>query len=359
MPTCSICSEVLGASLSAAVCGHVYHTECIANWLKQKPSCPLCKHALSSQQLTALHFQPQHKLAQLQQQHAHEAATNSDTAHSSSPFSLHLRLQALRAHLDELNLQLEQSTARLADATAQLDSLRQKCALVTKEWEAATLQEESADAELTEQQQSLDAKSGELKRLQLQHRSAYRQLLALHTLPLLRRRRAASGAELHATDLQLMVQQAEASMPSTAFSYAREEVKAALRDEALSLLLRLAVAEVKAELEQLDGQSAELKGRRRRVTELQREQERLQRELDGTKQRVAELEEQKAALLKRENRARSAAGLNVEATAREKVEVSTASSLTNSLPQKRKSSQLSASTPVASREDDDVIILSG
>ena len=77
MPTCSICSEVLGADLSAAICGHVYHTECIVSWMKQKASCPLCKRNLSPQHLTPLHFHPKRKIAQLQQQHLEAAASNS------------------------------------------------------------------------------------------------------------------------------------------------------------------------------------------------------------------------------------------------------------------------------------------
>ena len=358
MPTCSICSEVLGADLSAATCGHVYHTDCITNWLKQKPSCPLCKHTLTPQQLTALHFAPKHKLVQLQQQHADTATSDFVSATSSSPFTLHLRVQALRAHLDDLNLLLEQSTDRLTAATTKLDALRQKCSSVTKEWEAVTLQEQQVDAELHAQQQSVDAKLSELKRLQFQHRSAYRQLLALRTLPALRRRRAASAADIHANDLQLMVQQAEATMPVTAaFTDAREEVKSALRDEALCLLLRVQVAEVKAELEELDGKVSELKAQRKRVTELQREEEKLQREVEATKRQVAELEQQKAALLKRESRLRPSRAATDSVKNVPEVEVSAASTSAGTPLRKRKLSQ--SSPPAADgKEEDDVIVLS-
>jgi len=351
---------VLGADLSAAVCGHVYHTECITNWLKQKSSCPLCKHNLTPQQLTALHFQPKHKLAQLQQQHSDTAASSDSSAASYSPFTLHLRVQALRAQLDELNLRLKQSTDRLTAVSTTLDSLRHACSSVTREWEAVTVQEQRVDAELHSQQQSVDAKLSELSRLQSQHRSAYRQLLALRTLPALRRRRAASAADIHATDLQLMVQQAEAAMPVTAFFNTREEVRSALRDEALCLLLRVQVAEVKAELEELDGRASGLKARRKRVTELQREEEKLQKELDKTKQQVGELEQQKAVLLKRESRVRSqrTASDGVGDDAEADVNATLASS--GAPLRKRKSSQLSPPPPPPADRapEDDVVVLS-
>ena len=359
MPTCSICSEVLGADLSAAICGHVYHTDCIANWLKQKPSCPLCKRTLTPQQLTALHFQPKHKLAQLQQHYSDSASSDPTSDSSSSPFTLHLRLQALQAHLDELNLRLEQSTDRLTAVSTQLDTLRQKCSAVTREWEAATLQEQRVDSELLTHQQSLQAKTSELRRLQSQHRSAYRQLLALRTLPALRRRRTASAADIHAADLQLMVQQAEATMPFTAFTNSREEVRSALRDEALCLLLRVQVAEVKAELEELEARTTALTTKRKQVTELQREEEKLQREVEKTKQQVTELEQQKAALLKQESRARPprAAADATEDTP----EIGLANEDPTSIGaplRKRKLSQVSFAPSARGKDDDDVIVLS-
>ena len=358
MPTCSICSEVLGADLSAAICGHVYHTECITNWLNQKPSCPLCKHKLTPQQLTALHFHPKRKLAQLQQQHADSAASDVPSTSSSSPFTLHLRLQALRAHLDELNLLLEQSTDRLTAVTSELDTLRRTCSTVTAQWEAVTEQEQQMDSELSSQQSFYDAKCSELRRLQSQHRSVYRQLLALRTLPALRRRRAATAADLHATDLQLMVQQTEAAMPITAFTNAREEVRTALRDEALCLLLRLQVAEVKAELEELDRRAGALTVKRKRVAELQRDEERLQTELGKTKQQVAELEQQKAALLQRESRPQPASTASESAEDAAVHELRRPSTSDGTLLRKRRLSQLSPPPPADGRDKDDAIVLS-
>jgi hypothetical protein len=41
---CSICAEALevpGCSITR--CGHVFHTECLETWFKQKQNCPLCK----------------------------------------------------------------------------------------------------------------------------------------------------------------------------------------------------------------------------------------------------------------------------------------------------------------------------
>ena len=373
MPTCSICSEVLGADLSAAICGHVYHTGCITNWLNQKPSCPLCKHKLTRQHLTPLHFAPKHKLTQLQQQHlqAANAGTAASSSSSSSPFTLQLRLQALRAHLDDLDLRLEQSTERLTAVTSELGTLDDTYRTVASEWEAVSVQEQRAVDELATQQLALTAKRYALQQLHRQHRAAYRQLLALRTLPTLRRRRAASTTDIHHTDLAILVQQTEATLPTTSFNNARDDTRTALRDEALCVVLRVAVAEVKAELEQLNGQAAGMKGARKRVTELQREEERLQRELDKTKQQVVELEQHKAELLKRESRVHLAASSTACDTAAQETEEAeeaeealhevrrtSTSDVNASSVRKRKLSQLSAPSRVDSRAEDDVIVLS-
>ena len=43
--TCSICLEdlVVGEEVAKVGCGHVFHTPCLATWLKQRDSCPLCR----------------------------------------------------------------------------------------------------------------------------------------------------------------------------------------------------------------------------------------------------------------------------------------------------------------------------
>jgi hypothetical protein len=47
---CSICQENFesGESVLKLMCRHVYHTDCVINWLKTKNNCPLCRKALPS-----------------------------------------------------------------------------------------------------------------------------------------------------------------------------------------------------------------------------------------------------------------------------------------------------------------------
>jgi hypothetical protein len=42
---CSICCEVMGGDVPQRklACGHCFHPECIKRWLKQNPTCPMCK----------------------------------------------------------------------------------------------------------------------------------------------------------------------------------------------------------------------------------------------------------------------------------------------------------------------------
>lgn len=51
MPECSICMEGIGVEQEHAVikdCGHRYHKNCILDWLKQSPNCPICRITVRS-----------------------------------------------------------------------------------------------------------------------------------------------------------------------------------------------------------------------------------------------------------------------------------------------------------------------
>ncbi|MFQ6650996.1 hypothetical protein Gotur_022924 [Gossypium turneri] len=49
--SCSICMEGLseseGGGSRQVSCGHVYHHDCITDWLLNGNSCPLCRHEIS------------------------------------------------------------------------------------------------------------------------------------------------------------------------------------------------------------------------------------------------------------------------------------------------------------------------
>lgn len=40
---CMICLEVIEQDHNFLPCAHVYHNECVRDWLKEKPICPICK----------------------------------------------------------------------------------------------------------------------------------------------------------------------------------------------------------------------------------------------------------------------------------------------------------------------------
>ena len=44
-PECSICLEPynVGETLTQLNCNHIYHLQCISDWLQRKPNCPLCR----------------------------------------------------------------------------------------------------------------------------------------------------------------------------------------------------------------------------------------------------------------------------------------------------------------------------
>ncbi|XP_020239514.1 putative RING-H2 finger protein ATL19 [Cajanus cajan] len=52
---CAICLEdfKMGEEcLVFCVCGHIFHCDCINHWLREKPSCPICRHYVSSSSTT-------------------------------------------------------------------------------------------------------------------------------------------------------------------------------------------------------------------------------------------------------------------------------------------------------------------
>lgn len=56
---CSICFSISFKSegISAARCGHCFHTDCIEKWLKESQTCPECKEALQMTSLFKLYIQ--------------------------------------------------------------------------------------------------------------------------------------------------------------------------------------------------------------------------------------------------------------------------------------------------------------
>eukprot|EP00457_Paulinella_chromatophora_P005328 gb/GEZN01005345.1/.p1 GENE.gb/GEZN01005345.1/~~gb/GEZN01005345.1/.p1 ORF type:complete len:559 (+),score=131.98 gb/GEZN01005345.1/:26-1702(+) len=65
---CSVCLELLGENLMAAVCGHVFHHDCIKSWVQTNPTCPLCKRGTSYNNLIRLKMQPAKVLRVLSEQ---------------------------------------------------------------------------------------------------------------------------------------------------------------------------------------------------------------------------------------------------------------------------------------------------
>lgn len=44
---CAICMEEMDINQTRLACSHGYHQECIARWLEQKSTCPICRHEVA------------------------------------------------------------------------------------------------------------------------------------------------------------------------------------------------------------------------------------------------------------------------------------------------------------------------
>lgn len=44
--SCAICLEPRTPAMTAAPCGHVFHPECLEEWARRSPTCPLCRSDL-------------------------------------------------------------------------------------------------------------------------------------------------------------------------------------------------------------------------------------------------------------------------------------------------------------------------
>ena len=49
--SCSICTDIYDKKEDVTVlnCGHIYHPNCIKEWGKYKPNCPVCNSEISTQ----------------------------------------------------------------------------------------------------------------------------------------------------------------------------------------------------------------------------------------------------------------------------------------------------------------------
>jgi hypothetical protein len=96
---CVICREELSLDLcSKTPCNHTFHTTCLNEWKKVKPSCPLCR----------TDFRPQEEQDQLAQAHQEEDFSQWP------PFLLEARQRQIEAHQRAMNRQLELERAEEA-----------------------------------------------------------------------------------------------------------------------------------------------------------------------------------------------------------------------------------------------------
>eukprot|EP01087_Luapelamoeba_hula_P002577 TRINITY_DN1223_c0_g1_i1.p1 TRINITY_DN1223_c0_g1~~TRINITY_DN1223_c0_g1_i1.p1 ORF type:complete len:319 (-),score=62.49 TRINITY_DN1223_c0_g1_i1:203-1159(-) len=54
---CTICQEdfVSGDNATKLPCTHAYHSDCVLQWLKDHHTCPVCRHALPTEETTVVH----------------------------------------------------------------------------------------------------------------------------------------------------------------------------------------------------------------------------------------------------------------------------------------------------------------
>lgn len=51
--TCAICQDVMVNATRIRHCGHVFHSNCIAQWFSMNARCPVCRHDIRSLRITA------------------------------------------------------------------------------------------------------------------------------------------------------------------------------------------------------------------------------------------------------------------------------------------------------------------
>ncbi|ORZ19412.1 hypothetical protein BCR42DRAFT_409725 [Absidia repens] len=55
MTNCIVCLDSLDTGpITALVCGHVFHHDCISPWVANRPQCPLCKKSTTQRRHTPL-----------------------------------------------------------------------------------------------------------------------------------------------------------------------------------------------------------------------------------------------------------------------------------------------------------------
>ena len=53
---CPICTELLESKISTTPCGHLFHSKCIATWLKNGNDCPQCRKICNPGQIIRLYI---------------------------------------------------------------------------------------------------------------------------------------------------------------------------------------------------------------------------------------------------------------------------------------------------------------
>lgn len=67
-PSCAICLEnfdTLSEVKQLPICHHIFHTNCLTEWLARHGNCPMCRTVISSSQRTSIPIFNDHGLQQL------------------------------------------------------------------------------------------------------------------------------------------------------------------------------------------------------------------------------------------------------------------------------------------------------
>lgn len=81
--TCSICIAEFERGV-LTVCGHHFCKDCLAHWMLQRPSCPMCKHRLSKNDVHEITFKPREMRAQEEIQSGESSTSRSPDKPSSA-----------------------------------------------------------------------------------------------------------------------------------------------------------------------------------------------------------------------------------------------------------------------------------
>lgn len=159
---CSICSELINQTenIFATVCGHVFHCNCLSEWIKRSQSCPQCREKVTYKGLVKLYV----------------TVSNENSVESPA---------VLQSALDDAQLQLRQQKAKVKEFEEKFEKVQEdlkKHGEFLKKCEAKLVCRDAAINGLKEQLEYMKVQNYETQRLKSENESLNKNIEMLNGL---------------------------------------------------------------------------------------------------------------------------------------------------------------------------------